>query len=147
MRILAIMLVVLVSSTSIFAQKNAHFVQPKQDDAALYKNRVRKAYEKSIATVSSKERLKVLKKQSGFYQVRTSDGTIGWIEASLVANASGKSFMFDDANVTGYLDDPTPIFIIDADNRDGTPIKLERSFAEALTENLDRETIERLEEE
>jgi hypothetical protein len=51
--------------------------------------------------------------------------------------------VFDDAEVIGYLDNPTPVYIIDADNPNADPIKLDRSFADALRENVDRETIER----
>ena len=54
-----------------------------------------------------------------------------------------KKFMFDDAEVIGYLDNPTPVYIIDADNKDATPIKLDRSFADALRQDVDRETVER----
>ena len=106
------------------------FTRTKQDETATF-------------TVGVGDRLKVLRSSRNHYKVRTDDGNEGWIEKRLVAAASGKSFLFDDAEVIGYLDNPTPVYIIDADSKDATPIKLDRSFAEALKENIDRETVER----
>lgn len=57
---------------------------------------------------------------------------------------TGKRYQFEDAEVLGYLDNPTPVYIIDSDNINGDPIKLDRSFAEEIKENVDRETLERL---
>jgi hypothetical protein len=110
-----------VASTFAFAQRNPKFVQPTKPNVGIYKSETRRDH----------------------YLVRTNDGQEGWIEKRLVATASGKSFLFDDAEVIGYLDNPTPVYIIDADSKDATPIKLDRSFAEALKENIDRETVER----
>jgi hypothetical protein len=78
------------------------------------------------------------------FKVQKGDGTVGWIEKRLVqTTGKSKTFVFDDAEVIGYLDNPTPVYIIDADNPNADPIKLDRSFADALRENVDRETIER----
>jgi hypothetical protein len=93
--------------------------------------------------VGVEDRLQVLEQDRNHYKVKSPDGQVGWVEKRLVATASGKQFMFDDAEVIGYLDNPTPVYIIDADAKDATPIKLDRSFAEALRENVDRETVER----
>lgn len=141
---LTIMAVFLVS-TAILARA-PKFVQPKKSNVGLYKNETRAVHETAIKKVDLEERLKVLQSKRNHYKVQTSDGTVGWVEKRLVAAAHGKSFMFDDAEVIGYLDNPTPVYIIDADSKDATPIKLDRSFAEALRENVDRETVERQKE-
>ncbi len=139
---LAIIAVFLFASFT-FAQKRTKFVQPKKNNVGIYKNETRSMNETAIVTVGLNDRLKVVKASRTSYKVKTNDGTTGWIEKRLVAAASGKSFLFDDAEVIGYLDNPTPVYIIDADSKDATPIKLDRSFAEALRENVDRETVER----
>lgn len=54
-----------------------------------------------------------------------------------------RKFTFDDTEVQGYLDNPTPIYIMDTDDPNSEPITLDRSFREALKINIDRETIER----
>jgi hypothetical protein len=134
--------VVLLTGIS-WAQSNAKFVQPTKNNVGIYANEVRKPYDQAIKTVDVEDRLQVMKTTRSHYKVKASDGTTGWVEKRLVAATSGKTFMFDDAEVIGYLDNPTPVYIIDADAKDATPIKLDRSFAEALRENVDRETVER----
>lgn len=128
------------SASTYAAQK---YVQPTSD-VGIYKNEIRGVNEQAITTVGVKDRLTVLKEGKSAYQVKTSNGSAtGWVEKRFCASASGKSFAFDDAEVIGYLDNPTPIYIIDADNKDATPIKLDRSFADAVKSNVDRETVER----
>lgn len=137
------LLVIFLASSFTFAQRTPKFVQPNKNNVGIYRNETRGVNETAILTVGVNDRLKVLSASRNFYKVRTDDGNEGWIEKRLVAAASGKSFLFDDAEVIGYLDNPTPVYIIDADSKDATPIKLDRSFAEALKENIDRETVER----
>ena len=141
MRLLSCLLIVMFfASSTTFAQK---FVQPKRASVGLYANEKRGVNEQAVKTLGVDDRLKVLSTKRNHYFVQMDDGTKGWVEKRLCAAASGKSFMFDDAEVIGYLDSPTPVYIIDADSKDATPIKLDRSFAEALRENVDRETVER----
>lgn len=137
-----VLIMIFLVSTFSFAQRTK-FVQPKRNNVGIYKNETRSVNENATITVGLNDRLKVLKSSRNHYKVRTDDGTVGWIEKRFVAAASGKSFLFDDAEVIGYLDNPTPVYIIDADSKDATPIKLDRSFAEALKQNIDRETVER----
>ena len=54
-----------------------------------------------------------------------------------------KSFRFDSTDVHGYLDNPTLTCILDSDDPSAEPIHLERSFKDALCENLDKETVDR----
>ena len=144
MRLLNLAIItIFIVSTFTFAQKNPKFVQPKKDNVGLYQNETRSVNETAVETVGLNDRLKVVKATRDHYKVTTDDGKSGWIEKRFVASASGKAFLFDDAEVIGYLDNPTPVYIIDADSKDATPIKLDRSFAEALRENIDRETVER----
>jgi hypothetical protein len=133
---------VLALSTGVFAQQ-AKFVQPTKNGVGLYQNEVRKLNEDAKMTVGIEDRLQVMSAGSNHYKVKTATGDVGWVEKRLVAATSGKKFMFDDAEVIGYLDNPTPVYIIDADNKDAQPIKLDRSFADALRQNVDRETVER----
>ena len=136
----AILGVLLVTGSVCAASK---FLLPTQGGVGIYKNEVTKVNEAALVTVGTADKLTVLSTGKDKYQVKTADGTKGWVEKRLVTDASGKSFAFDDADVIGYLDNPTPIYIIDADNKDQTPITLDRSFADALKQNADRESIER----
>jgi hypothetical protein len=130
-------------TTAIFAAGGAKFVQPKEDGVGLYQNETRAVNEQALFRAKLDDRLQVLATGRDHFKVRTDAGQVGWIEKRLVVSTSGKQFMFDDAEVIGYLDNPTPVYIIDADSKDATPIKLDRSFADALRENVDRETVQR----
>jgi hypothetical protein len=95
-------------------------------------------------TVGLNDRLTVVGKSKQNLKVKLASGEIGWVDQkSVIASGKAKTFVFDDAEVIGYLDNPTPVYIIDADNPNADPIKLDRSFADALRENVDRETVER----
>jgi hypothetical protein len=129
------------ASTLLFAEK---FVVPTKDDVGVYKNKTREVYEEPIMKVGTTDRLTLLKKSGRHYKVKTPDGQIGWVEKRLVATTGkSKTFVFDNADVIGYLDNPTPVYIIDTDDPNADPINLDRSFKDALRENVDKETVER----
>jgi len=135
---------VVLMTFSGFSADNQKFVQPTKDDVGVYKNDVREVYEKPLMNVSKNDRLSVIGQSKNNWKVQTGTGETGWIEKRLVATVGkSKTFVFDDAEVIGYLDNPTPVYIIDADNPNADPIKLDRSFADALRENVDKETVER----
>lgn len=52
-----------------------------------------------------------------------------------------KSFKFDSTNVIGYLENPTPVFILDTDDPLAERIVLNRSFKESIRDNFDKEEI------
>jgi hypothetical protein len=138
------LLVAAAVTAGVFAKDDQKFVTPTKDEVGVYKNDVREVYEKPIATVGMNDRLNILGASKQNYKVKTPGGEVGWVEKRLVVvTGKSKTFVFDDAEVIGYLDNPTPVYIIDADNPNADPIKLDRSFADALRENVDRETVER----
>jgi hypothetical protein len=141
----ASLLIVALMATVVFAQKDMKkYVTPTKEDVGVFKNEVRELYEKPVSTVGTNDRLLILETGKQSYKIQKGDGSTGWVEKRLVVTTGkSKSFVFDDAEVIGYLDNPTPVYIIDADNPNADPIKLDRSFADALRENVDRETIER----
>jgi hypothetical protein len=139
------LIIISLMATLAFGQKDLKkYVTPTKDEVGVFKNEVRELYEKPSFVVGTSDRLLVLETGKQSYKVQKGDGTTGWVEKRLVVTTGkSKSFVFDDAEVIGYLDNPTPVYIIDADNPNADPIKLDRSFADALRENVDRETIER----
>jgi hypothetical protein len=144
MRLTSLILLIAVSTSITFAQSKAdRFVQPKQAGVGIYQSEVPGINDQAVFKAGVDDRLQVIGNGRDRLKVRNEQGQVGWIEKRFVVATSGKQFMFDDAEVIGYLDNPTPVYIIDADSKDATPIRLDRSFAEALKENVDRETVER----
>jgi hypothetical protein len=140
MKLRMIALLVTFSITALFAEK---IVTPNKDGVGIYKNEIRELYEKPLFTVGTSDRLSILDTKGNFYKVKV-NGQTGWVEKSNV-QATGKSrtFVFDNAEVVGYLDNPTPVYIMDTDDPNADPINLDRSFKDALRENVDKETVER----
>jgi hypothetical protein len=144
MRLKSLVLLCTFIVSIAFTQDKQKFVTPTSEDVGVYKNETRAVYEKPAFTVGTNARLLVLETKSQHYKVQDGSGNVGWVEKRMVvATGKSKTFVFDDAEVVGYLDNPTPVYIIDADNPNADPIKLDRSFADALKENVDRETVER----
>ncbi len=132
-------------------------VRTDQNNTGIYLNETREMYEEPVARVSRGTQLTVLETTSRNYRVRTADGDEGWVERRLVSDVAPQegsrargsrnpstAFVFDDAEVQGYLDNPAPVFIMDTDDGGSDPITLDRSFKDALKQNVDRETMERL---
>jgi len=143
LQVLAVGLVCALSGL-VFGQANQKYVSPTQNDVGIFKSETRELYEQPISKVNANDRLLVQQTTARHYKVQLPDGSSGWVEKRLVA-ATGKSktFIFDNAEVIGYLDNPTPVYIIDADDPNADPINLDRSFKDALRENVDQETVER----
>ena len=133
----------LLAAGAAQAARADKYVSPKKEGIGVYENEVRKLYEQPLVKVGSADRLLVLEETRNAYRV-DANGTKGWVDKSqVVATGKSKTFVFDNAEVVGYLDNPTPVYIIDADDPNANPITLDRSFKDALRENVDRETLER----
>jgi len=128
----------------VYAEPAKKYVTPTKDGTGVYKNEVRELYEQPSFTVGTNDRLLILDAKARSYKVQGPSGESGWIEKRLVvATGKSKTFVFDNAEVIGYLDNPTPVYIIDSDDPNADPINLDRSFKDALRENVDKETVER----
>jgi hypothetical protein len=91
------------------------------------------------------DRLQIIGTKDNLYKIKNQNGEIGWVSRDSIALFSkSKTIVFEKADVQGYLDNPTPVYIIDSDDPNADPINLTRSFKDALKENVDKETIERL---
>jgi hypothetical protein len=135
-------LIFIASVTSFVLGDNEKYAVANQDTVAVFKNENHLAGETPLFTISRQDRPLIIAAGSKTYEIQKNN-LVGWVEKELVAVSFGKTMVFDTANVMGYLDNPTAIYIIDANNPAAEPIKLERSFAIEIQENVDRETVER----
>ncbi len=135
---------VLMFATSLWSAEAKKYVQAKQNDVGVYKNQIREVYEQPIFKVGTDDRLLILESKGDHYKVQNAEGQVGWVEKRLVvAIGKSKTFIFDNAEVLGYLDAPTPVYILDSDDPNAERIYLDRSFKDALRDNVDKETVER----
>lgn len=133
---------ILLIAASSFAQRN-YYVSPTSD-VGVYANQTRQMNERAIENVTKGSILRVIDENRNYYKVRTDAGNEGWIEKRMaVRNDAKKAYTFDDVEIQGYLDNPTPIYITDVDDGSIAAIELDRSFADALKRNTDKEQISR----
>jgi hypothetical protein len=134
----------IVLSAVLWAGENRQYVQPKENNVGVYKNEVREVYEQPVFLVGIENRLLVLESRGGKYKVQNVNGQSGWVEKKFVALlGKSKAFVFDNAEVVGYLDNPTPVYILDSDDPNSEKLYLDRSFKNELKENIDKETVSR----
>ena len=144
MRLSRVVLICALAAASLWAADAKKYVQPKGNNVGVYKNNVRQVYEEPAFKVGTEDRLLILDTKGDHYKVQSVDGSSGWIEKRLVVSiGKSKTFVFDNAEVVGYLDNPTPVYILDSDDPNAERIYLDRSFKDALRENTDKETTER----
>ncbi len=137
-----IVMSILLLSSFAAAAKN-FYVLPNKSGVPVYKNEVREMNEAALETVGKNDRLKVVETSRNSYKVKTDKGNYGWIEKRFASKTKGSVETFEDVEVQGYLDNPTPLFITDMDQSESAPVDIDRSFKDALKRNADKETISR----
>lgn len=149
-----VLLIIGVAAVSVVAQKVGEQWQAKRPNTQIFANEIRETFESAIATVGPNDVLTVTAVSRNHVKVRTPGGDEGFVakgDVSKAARSGGgggggasKAFAFEAMEVQGYLDNPTPVYIIDMDDPNADPITLDRSFRDALKENVDKETMSRL---
>jgi hypothetical protein len=121
---------------------NEKYAIAAKDSVPVFKNDIHVPGETPLFIIGKQDRPLVISTGGKTYEIQKND-LIGWVDKEAVSVSSAKTMVFDTANVLGYLDNPTTLYILDANNPTGQSIKLERSFAVEILENVDRETVER----
>lgn len=130
---------VLVLATLVNAEVT--YVTAIANNADVYQSNTRKIQDTPIFTVGTDDRLQVLETGKQNYKIMKSTGETGWIEKQLVKAVPWRGMVFENVDVMGYLENPTPILIAISDGSPEEMIDLNRSFKDALKENIDRETV------
>ena len=133
---------VLLLATSVFAQRT-FFVSTTEANVGVYANQTRQMNERAVETLNRGALVRVIDEARNHYRVRTEAGNEGWVEKRMTMRSERRSHVFDEVEIQGYLDNPTPIYITDLDDGSSMPIELERSFADALRRNIDKEQVNR----
>lgn len=142
MRVKMLAFVFAVSMISFVWGDNEKYAIAAKDSIPVFKNESRASGEAPLFIIGRQDRPLIIATGAKSYEIQKSDAT-GWVDKEAVSVSSAKTMVFDTANVLGYLDNPTTLYILDANNPNGQSIKLERSFAYEILANVDRETVER----
>ena len=91
----------------------------------------------------------LLKEGAAYSKVKTSRGSVGWVRNSEIQYQKVDKvdiYQLENQDVLGWLDNPHAIYILD-ENDFETSILLTRTFTNEIFEFIDRETMERSNDE
>jgi hypothetical protein len=138
----AVVLVLMIAGVAVSADR---YVVPVKNDIPVYEHNPWTKGESPVFLAGTNDWLMEMGSRGMMIRVSDLKGNTGWIDRSSVKQASiGTSLSFGDAAVLAYLDNPSPVYILDAANPFEKSILLDRSFSREMGENIDRETIERI---
>lgn len=117
-------------------------VKSKRGDIDLTKT---KGGSDVVCTAAFADELHIVKDDGDAVLVKGSCGQ-GWVGKSAVeyvAKAEGdKSLSLEGVDVVGWLDNPSAVFVLDADAAEFDGVNIDRDFKEYLQHTMDRETME-----
>ena len=108
---------------------NGRTVQPRRPDTPIFANEAREASEHPLGTIGTNDLATIIETGRNHFKVSTATGLEGWVAKSAVtvtraSAARDRAFNFESAEVIGYLDNPTPVYIIDMDDPNADPVTL-----------------------
>ena len=127
MHIKMLAFVFVVSMITFVWGDNEKYVVAAKDSVPVFKNENHAVGETPLFIIGKQDRSLIIATGGKGYEIQKNDVT-GWVDKEAVSVSSAKTMVFDTANVLGYLDNPTTLYILDANNPTGQSIKLERSF-------------------
>jgi hypothetical protein len=127
------------------ASHTSNYVTPIKADIGVFAKSSMTSPEDPLFVAKTGQWLFVMETRGDRLRVRDMKGNIGWIDKAAVREVASAEYMtFKSAEVLSYLDNPAPLYILDATDPGNNPLKLERSFARELRENIDRPTVTRI---
>lgn len=146
------LLILLVMASSLAAAPTQSFFVSKSGEVPVWLSPERHSGEIPLYVAPANELLLKQDSKGDYIQVRTKNGALGWVEASKVAvyvAQTGTSVDLGEGKVSGYLDNPGAIYILTDESKiPPEGFSIIRDMTAFVTEdNIDRETLERRNEE
>jgi hypothetical protein len=133
-----LLVVLLVSGT----MAGDRYVRAKQGSVPVYLNEIRPLYAVPLFTAGQDVSLLVVGEGKRNLKVKAVDGRTGWVESELVVTCNpSRLFTYDATAVMSDLNNPTLVFVPGISPSLDSTIVLDRSFKEALSVNVDKETV------
>jgi hypothetical protein len=140
--------IVVVLALQGAATQQSKIIRPLRDNVGVYCHEIRALNETPCYTVNRADRLQVITSGKHRSKVIDNQAREGWIENRICATAPGsKLISFDPAIIEQYMENKSTVIVVGKNDPEETTIKLDRSFREALRENVDRATVTRVSEQ
>lgn len=141
-------LIVLVSLSCAFASQDRRLWVAKEGSIPVWLASEHAADEAPATEAGSSDPLLELDTKESMIKIKTGSGLVGWIDAAKVRpwkKGEGQSIDLGDVKVSGYLDNPNSVYILDdsKDPPEAFQIRRDLTLLVNLEDNFDRETIER----
>jgi hypothetical protein len=144
MRIIIIMTIAFAVCSLNAAGGSLRYAVPTKEQVPVYRNDTRKVFEQPLFFIGKDDHCAVKATEKSMARITTPAGKTGWVEIALVRFESVNSkYSYEAAEVLEHLDNPTPIVIPGANITFDQNLSLDRTFADELRQNVDRETIAR----
>jgi len=138
-KILVILLVFAVAFA--FAQKATNKVKSKKGDIDLVEA---SGGGKTVCTASFNDELTILRQESSYTLVK--GPCQGWVKngevEKVVQGPGDKGMKMEAVDITGWMDNPSAVFVLDQDAGSFEGINIDRNFNEYLKNTVDREQTE-----
>ncbi len=112
-----------------------------EENVPVYANFKRRLYEKPTAFLAKQEMVKIIMIRGDKFKIEMTNGETGWIDQrwGRKMERDGELVEMSPLDIFGTLDNPIPIYILNMDDPDFQPIRIERSFlTEEFLENIVR---------
>ena len=116
-----------------------------EDSLPFYENKTRTLFEKSIFELRAGEEVRLLEEANHFVRIEGSDGRKGWVERKFITSkGESDAISMKEIQVQGYLDNVDPVYILDFDNGEYRPLRVNKDFIHdpLFMLNVDRENFE-----
>jgi hypothetical protein len=137
-RLVAVTVILLISFS--FARRP---VDIKSGTTYIYKTKAGKAIRDSL---SQGQGAFLLQEGANLSKIKTDKGVVGWVHNSAieyVKTSLGNTYDLENQDVRGWLDNPTAVYILDHPDIGIEAVLLIRSFRDEIFEFIDREQLER----
>lgn len=143
---------IFVLAAALFAAPTQNFVISKNGEVPVWLAPEHREGETPLYMAPANELLLKQDSKGEYVQVRTRNGALGWVENAKVASyvpQTGTSVDLGEGKVSGYLDNPGAIYILTDESKiPPEGFSIIRDMTAFVTEdNIDRETLERRNEE
>ena len=122
-------------------------VDSKSEITLIYRTKSGKTVKDSLL---KGQKAFLLQEGPNFSKIKTEKNVVGWVNNSQISytkSGKGDIYQLSNQDIVGWLDNPAALYILDEGNVGSDAVLLSRSFSHEFFEFIDREDMERSNDE